>query len=517
MGIDTNDDDLHGFPAAPKGNSGPEGPYQPNDVPPSEPFTAGGAAWESGSLFPPSSPFSGADPLFPLTGPYAGSGEASSNPIFRPDLDRLEPPPPVFPSRTDFGARERPPSRNTALLAIGAVLAVLLVAGGVGYLFISGGKGSPLGIGTNSGPTATIGPTATPTLLPNQTPLPSPIPTATLPPGANYAGSAVISFKRVTQGVASPASVGVSTSASDSRLKVVSASDTATDTSNPTGDQQPGTPVKVTLTVTNPSNNPKGAVQNKAGDVIPGSNGESCKLVSAQGYALGESRPQECDEPEQFNNPTSYNFTDSNGLQYVNPNVGAGGSPPYYTVPQNCGSAATISSAESSAKSALLNKLNGEMGGSSTYTSLPDLKYSVSCSPGAGTVIPNFASTYTLTITATGSQAGYFPSSVAAYQLALVKAGAGWQMLGTSGCSPKVQSGATLTSATVACKATGTEAWNAFDLAGMARLIQGQSQTTAKGLLNKVQGVVSNSESFSLSGGTFLPTSPSNITFSYSP
>src|SRR5215472_2705599 len=132
MGIDSNDDDLHGFPAAPKGSSGPEGPYQGEQVPPSEPFTGAGSAWESGSLFPPSSPFSGGDPLFPLTGPYAGnSGEGSGIPIFRPELDRLEPPPPVFPSRTDFGARERPPNRNTALLAVGAVLAVLLVAGGV--------------------------------------------------------------------------------------------------------------------------------------------------------------------------------------------------------------------------------------------------------------------------------------------------------------------------------------------------------------------------------------------------
>ena len=50
----SNDDDLHGFPAAPKGGSGAEGLNpQGEQIPPSEPFTGAGSAWESGSLFPP--------------------------------------------------------------------------------------------------------------------------------------------------------------------------------------------------------------------------------------------------------------------------------------------------------------------------------------------------------------------------------------------------------------------------------------------------------------------------------
>jgi len=109
------------------------------------------------------------------------------------------------------------------------------------------------------------------------------------------------------------------------------------------------------------------------------------------------------------------------------------------------------------------------------------------------------------------------PGDAISYQKSHISADQGWQLLNSSVCSSTKNSGASQTSVTVTCAASGTEAWNAFNLAGMAQLIHAQSQTTAKSLLNQVQGVVTNSESFSLNGGTFLPTNASNITFSYSP
>ncbi len=528
MGIDTNDDDLHGFPAAPKGNSGPG----QGDIPPSEPFTGGGAAWESGSLFPPSSPFSGGDPLFPLTGPYADrSGEGASNPIFRPELDRLEPPPPIFPTPSSVGARERPPNRNTALLAIGALLAVIVVAGGLGYLFLSGGNShgtGPLGLGTSAGPTATVGPTATPTLLPHQTPLPTPIPTPALPQGSSYAGSAVISFTRVTQKAnPSPGTVGVSTGASDSRLKVVSVNDSADGSANVQGLHDSGSQQSVVLTVTNTDSAPENSFGGNAvnghdsqGNVITcilqGSTGNiqpnSDQLVSGGTATQTCVVPQPQAEPNVTYDP-SYSKTSFFTYSGYAP---ACCSAPRWYVPQNCGSPDPATQA--AAKTNLVNKLNGEMSGSAVYLSVPDLAFSnLTCSPNGGQTITS-GNTFTQTITATGSEAGYFPDKVVQYQQAQVSpSGSGWQVIGTSGCSPSVQGGATLTSATVACQATGTEAWNAFDLAGMAKLIAGQNQVNAKAELNNVQGVVPNSEQISLSGGNFLPTNVNNITFHYSP